>query len=98
MGMLMYSFESIRTDCMLWAKDCSPEIDTSEIIVDVQWYFAMDFQRRFPMEFHLCDFWRAIVYIYIYICTCIYIYIYTIACLGLPGARLGLPQNSSSYS
>ena len=26
------------------AKDCTPKIDTSEIIVDVQWRFPMDFR------------------------------------------------------
>ena len=36
----------------LWAKDCTPEINTSEIIVD--------FQLHFPMDFHFCDFWCAI--------------------------------------
>ena len=30
------------------AKDCTPEIDTSEIIGDFQWRFPMDFQRHFP--------------------------------------------------
>ena len=30
------------------AKDCTPEIDTSEIIVDCQWHFQMEFQSNFP--------------------------------------------------
>ena len=34
----------------LGAKDCTPEINTSGIVVDVQ---SMDFQRHFPTEFHL---------------------------------------------
>ena len=33
----------------LGAKDCTPEINTSEIIMDCQWHF--------PMKFPLCDFW-----------------------------------------
>ena len=37
----------------LGAKDCTPEIDTSEIIVDFQWHFPMDCQWHFPPEFHL---------------------------------------------
>ena len=36
-----------------WAKDCTPEINTSEITVDVQWRFQMDFQWHFPREFDL---------------------------------------------
>ena len=36
----------------LGAKDCTPEIDTSEIIVDVQWHCPMDCQWNFPTEFH----------------------------------------------
>ena len=36
------------------AKDCSPEINISEIIVDLQqWHSPMDFQWHFPTEFHL---------------------------------------------
>ena len=31
-------------------KDCTPEIDTSEIIVDFQWHFPMDF--HFSMDSH----------------------------------------------
>ena len=30
----------------LGAKDCAPEIDTSEIVVDFQWHVPMDFQWR----------------------------------------------------
>ena len=37
----------------LGAKDCTPEINTSEIIVDFQWHFPMDFQWCFPTEFRL---------------------------------------------
>ena len=35
------------------AKDRTPEINTSEIIVDCQWYFPTDCQLHFPIEFHL---------------------------------------------
>ena len=35
----------------LGAKDCTPEIDTSEIIVDFQWHFPMICQWHFPTEF-----------------------------------------------
>ena len=31
---------------------CTPEIDTSEVIVEFQWHFPMDYQLHFPMEFH----------------------------------------------
>ena len=34
------------------ANYCTPEIDTSEIIVDVQWRFPMDPQWHFPTYFH----------------------------------------------
>ena len=34
------------------AKYCTPEINTSESIVDFQWYFPMDFQRCFPAQSH----------------------------------------------
>ena len=37
----------------LVAKDCTPEIDTSETIVDFQWHFPMDVQWYFPVELHL---------------------------------------------
>ena len=40
------------------ANYCTPEINTSEIIVDFQWHFPMDVQRCFPVEFHMCDFWN----------------------------------------
>ena len=36
----------------LGAKDSTPEINTSEIAVDCQWHF--------PIEFHLCGFWCVI--------------------------------------
>ena len=32
------------------AKDCTPEINTSEIVVDFQWYFPMDVQWHFPTK------------------------------------------------
>ena len=51
----------------LGAKKCTPEINTSEIIMDCQWHFPMDIQRHFPTCCHcsvvfpkglsLCDFW-----------------------------------------
>ena len=34
-------------------KYCTPEIDTSEIIVDFQWHFQMDFQWHFPTKCNL---------------------------------------------
>ena len=37
----------------LGAKDCTPEIDTSEIIMDFPWHFPMDVQWHFPIYFHL---------------------------------------------
>ena len=37
----------------LGAKDCTQEIDTSEIIVTIQWHFPMDFRWHFPTEFHI---------------------------------------------
>ena len=46
---------------LLGAKDCRPEIDTSEIIVDLQWHFPMDFQWHFPTEFHFCEF-RCVIF------------------------------------
>ena len=36
----------------LGAKDCTPEIDTSESIVDFRCRFPMDFQWHVPTEFH----------------------------------------------
>ena len=33
------------------AKDCTPEINTSEIIVDCQWHFPMDFSVNFQHNF-----------------------------------------------
>ena len=42
------------------AKYCTPEINTSEIIVDFQWHFTIHFQWHFPMDFHFCEFWCAI--------------------------------------
>ena len=41
----------------LGAKDCTPEINTSEIIVDFRWHFPMDFQWRCSTELHFWDFW-----------------------------------------
>ena len=39
--------------CPVGAKDCKPEIHTSEIIVDFQWHFPRDFQWHFPAQFHM---------------------------------------------
>ena len=36
----------------LGAKDCTPEINTSEIIVDFQWHVPMDCQRYVPKDCH----------------------------------------------
>ena len=41
------------SDVTLGAKDCKPEIDTSEIIVDFQWHFPMDCHSHFPTDFYL---------------------------------------------
>ena len=35
------------------AKDCTPEIKTSEIIVDVQWHIPMDVQWHVPTDVNL---------------------------------------------
>ena len=37
----------------LGTKDCTPEIDTSELIVDFQLHFPMDVQWRCPTDVHL---------------------------------------------
>ena len=37
----------------LGPKYCTPQINTSEIIVDLQWHFPVDVQWHFPTEFHL---------------------------------------------
>ena len=37
----------------LGTKDCTPGIDTSEIMVDCHWDFPMDAQWHFPTGFHL---------------------------------------------
>ena len=42
-----------RRSPFLEAEDCTPEINTSEIIVHFQWYVPMDCQWHFPTEFHL---------------------------------------------
>ena len=42
---------SWRRPLFLGAKDCTPEINTSETIVDSQWHFTMDFQWCFPTYF-----------------------------------------------
>ena len=34
-------------------RNCTPEIDTSEIIKDFEWHFPVDFQWHVPMELHL---------------------------------------------
>ena len=36
----------------LGAKYCTPEINTSEIIVDFEWHFPMNFQWHFPKDCH----------------------------------------------
>ena len=43
----------VRRSAKLGTKDCTPEIDTSEIIVDFQWHFPMDVQWHFQMDVHL---------------------------------------------
>ena len=42
----------VKADPSIGAKDCTPEINTSEIIVEFQRHFPMDFQLHFPTEFH----------------------------------------------
>ena len=37
----------------LRAENCTPEMDTSDIIVDFQWQFPMDFQWHFQTDVHL---------------------------------------------
>ena len=43
----------LKPGSVLGAKYCTPEIDTSEIIVDFQCHFPMDFQWHFPTTCHL---------------------------------------------
>ena len=40
-----------RDALRIGAKDRTPEIDTSEIIVDLQWHVPMDVQWHFPTDF-----------------------------------------------
>ena len=47
---------SVSRATLIGAKDCTPEINTSEIILDFQWHFPMDCQWHFPTEFH----WSAV--------------------------------------
>ena len=50
------SFASMRGDVLvslLGATDCTPEIDTSEIMLDFQWHFPMDFEWQFPTNCHI---------------------------------------------
>ena len=37
---------------IIGTKYCTPEINTSEVIVDFQWHFPMDFQWHFSTHFH----------------------------------------------
>ena len=37
--------------------NCTPEVNTSEIIVDLQWHVPMDCHWHFPTEVHVWDFW-----------------------------------------
>ena len=39
----------------------TPEIKTSETIVDFRWHLPTDFQWQFPMDVHFCDFWCVVV-------------------------------------
>ena len=43
------------------AKDCTPEINTSEIVVYFRWHAPTDCTRHLPMEFPLCDF-RCVIF------------------------------------
>ena len=43
---------SIPQAALVGTKYCTPETDTSEIIVDVQWHFPMDAQLYFPTTYH----------------------------------------------
>ena len=44
------SAERRRADPSLGAKDCTPEVDTSEVIADFQWHLPMDFQWHLPTD------------------------------------------------
>ena len=52
---LMFKFHALAHCSLvteqLGAKDCTPEISTSEVIVDFQWHVSLDFQRHFPVGF-----------------------------------------------
>ena len=39
----------------LGARDCTPEINSSEIIVDFQWHFPMDGEWHVPTDFHVSE-------------------------------------------
>ena len=47
-----YSIDETRRH-RLGTDYCTPDIDTSEIIVDCQWHFPMDYQRCFPTDLNL---------------------------------------------
>ena len=52
--MYIYIYIYIYTyNITVGAKYSTPEINTSEIIMDVQLHFPMDFQWHFPTESHL---------------------------------------------
>ena len=53
-GILSRSLEPEKTTVhTVGANYYTPEINTSEIMVDFQWHFPMDFQWHFPTKFHL---------------------------------------------
>ena len=55
----MVAFSAIAS---LGAKYCTPEIDTSEIIVEFQWHIPMDVQWLFTMLLHsLSDMFQRII-------------------------------------
>ena len=86
----------------LEVKACTPEINTSEIIVDFEWHF--------PMDFHLCDFWCVIFcpecrapraasapsYYYYYHCHYHYCYLLSLLLLLLLLLLLRINYNASA--
>ena len=57
MYLMLHGMLSSLQCAVIWSlrgkNDCTPETDTSEIVVDFHWRFPMDFQRHVPTGFHL---------------------------------------------
>ena len=49
----IYIYIYVSCPHFLGAKYCTPEINTPETIVDVQWHFPMDVQWHFPTNCHI---------------------------------------------